>query len=271
MRKGYIYVIVNNINGKYYYGKTFNVQKRWKHHIKNAAFKINRRLYDAMNCYGYNNFSYHIITEILEPKETITKKLNDLETYFIKISDSQNPLFGYNMTDGGDGGDTLTNNPNRKNIIEKRRISNTGKKRTPEFCIKISKIAKNVSPEIRKRGGINSAKSKKNRIIEYGYTEKELIAQKKNTQTLINYNKSEEGRKRASLQFKGKKKAPFSEQHRKNIGKASKGRKIPGKKLNILNITYESLHDASRKLNIPIMTIKYRLVSQQSFKDWYYL
>jgi group I intron endonuclease len=274
MKKGYIYVIINHINGKYYYGKTFNIKARWKKHIIDATNKINRHLYDSMNCYGYDNFSIHIIKEILESKELITKKLNDVERYFIKISDARNPLFGYNMTDGGDGGDLITDHPNRKLIIEKQRNSNKGKKRSSEICKKFSEIQQNIqsnlSIEEKKKRANNILKSRKTRIKESGYTEKEIEAHKKFIDKTTEYNKSTEGRKRVSKQFKGKTPPPFSEEHRKNIGKASKGRLIPGKSIIVMTITYDSLHEASRKLNIPLNTIRYRLMSK-NFKDWYYL
>jgi group I intron endonuclease len=269
-KTGYVYVIINKINGKYYYGKTFCIENRWNKHILNANKKINRKLYDAMNHYGYENFSIHQIKEIIDIKENIVDKLNNAEIYFVKFSMSNNSKFGYNMTNGGEGGDTFTNHPNKKEIIEKRRKANSGKKRSKEFCELMKKITKNIDPEIRKKGGKKAAKNRLKRIQEKGYTEKELIAQKKNKERLVAYNKSPEGRKRVSEQFKGKKKKPFTEEHKKNIGKASKGRKIPGKKILINNIEYESLHDANRKLQIPLMTIRNRLINK-NFPNYVYL
>ena len=269
-RTGYIYVIVNKINGKYYYGKTFSIKKRWKIHLLNASKKINRRLYDSMNFYGYENFSIHKIREINSPKEEIAGELNKSETYFIESSFSFNPNFGYNMSLGGDGGDTLSGNPNREKIIKKRILSNRGKKRSKEFCDKIQEIARNVSPEIRKKAGIKGAKTKKERIQNKGYTNSEIQAHIKNALFLTEYNKSPKARERVSLQFKGKPKPPFTKEHKENIGKASKGRKIPGRKILIENKEYESLHEASRILNIPLMTIRNRLKNKK-FSDWIYL
>lgn len=59
---GFIYKITNLINGKVYVGFTEKtIQERWLAHTKKAKVKTNRYLYDAMNKYGYENFS---ITEV---------------------------------------------------------------------------------------------------------------------------------------------------------------------------------------------------------------
>lgn len=98
-----IYKIVNLINQKIYVGKTVKtIKSRFKVHIKNAKTKINRYLYDAMNHYGYNNFKIELIEDINDLKG------NKRERYWIKRLKSKYP-YGYNMTDGGDGGYTLIN------------------------------------------------------------------------------------------------------------------------------------------------------------------
>ena len=103
METGYIYVIVNKINGKYYFGKTFYIQGRWNKHIHSARRKINRKLYDAMNHYGYENFSIHKINEYFAKNKTeLTKILNKKEIFFIDLTNAQE--LGYNMSPGGDGG-----------------------------------------------------------------------------------------------------------------------------------------------------------------------
>jgi group I intron endonuclease len=267
---GYIYVIINKINGKYYFGKTLNIISRWNKHKLNASKKINRYLYDAINHYGYENFSIHQIKEIICDKKMITKKLNELETYFISFSNSQDPNFGYNMTKGGDGGDVITNNPRREEIIEKQRNSNKGKKRSPEFCEKMKIIARSVDADKRKNMQMLAQESRKKRIKEKGYTEKELASYKNFKEKLIESNKSPEGRKRVSEQFKGKKKKPFSEEHKKHISESHRGIKVKGKNIIIDEIEYESLHDAHRKLNIPLMTIRNRLINK-NFPTWYYI
>jgi group I intron endonuclease len=274
LRKGYIYIIINHINGKYYYGKTFYIERRWQSHLLNASKKINRRLYDAMNYYGYENFSVHKIKEIYLPADNIAKELNRLEIYFINLSESLNPKYGYNMINGGDGGDTLTNNPNKQFIIKKRTNSNKGKKRSFEICQKFSEIQINIhsslSQEEENERGRKIADSRIKRIEISGFSKKEILAQISNAERLSDYNRSDIGKFTLSKLLKGKPKPPFTKSHRDNIGKASAGRKIPGRKIFIENKEYESLHEAFRILNIPLMTIRNRLINK-NFPDWIYL
>jgi len=95
-----IYKITNIKNNKLYIGKTEkSLTQRWNKHIHMARNNINRYLYDAMNHYGYENF---IIEEIdrVDSKE----ELDNLERHYISLFKSNTSEFGYNMTDGGDGG-----------------------------------------------------------------------------------------------------------------------------------------------------------------------
>ena len=96
-----IYLILNIVTGKVYIGKTkFTIEKRFERHKKLARNRVNRYLYDAMNKYGFDNFKVFLI-EITE-----SKLQNDREKFWISKFRSNNPKYGYNMTDGGDGGAT---------------------------------------------------------------------------------------------------------------------------------------------------------------------
>jgi group I intron endonuclease len=97
-----IYKITNKITGKTYVGQTSKtIQERFQAHLKKARKKVNRRLYDSMNHHGYDNF---IIEEIEKVSDSITA--DDREKFWIKELDTIMPN-GYNMTDGGGGGNTL--------------------------------------------------------------------------------------------------------------------------------------------------------------------
>ena len=94
----YIYVIINNINGKRYVGKTEKtVEERFKQHIKDSQRikNQNRPLYRAFLKYGVNNFSYKTI------EECSRSDASNREIYWIeKMGTYKN---GYNATLGGDG------------------------------------------------------------------------------------------------------------------------------------------------------------------------
>jgi hypothetical protein len=250
-----VYKIINSINGKIYVGKD-------EHNRKNYLGS-GKLIKQAIKKYGYQHFKKEILQECYSKEE-----LCKYEIFWINELNSISPN-GYNICFGGNGGDTTSFHPNKQEIIEKRRKSNIGKKRSPEFCALMKTLAQNVDPNVRKDGCRKAVENRKKRIKEIGYTEKEILAHKKFREKLIEYNKSYEGRKRVSKQFKGKKKPAFSEEHRRNIGLASKGRKIPGKSIIINDVYYESLHDAHRKLNIPLMTIRNRLINK-NFPSWNY-
>lgn len=98
-----IYIIENLINGKVYVGKTSDVKKRWAKHKSNARRYVNRRLYDSMNFYGYDNFLVSVIDE-----SDCENDINNKERFYIEFYKSTFKEFGYNMTPGGDGGNTIS-------------------------------------------------------------------------------------------------------------------------------------------------------------------
>jgi hypothetical protein len=251
-----IYQITNLINDKIYIGKDEKDQPQY--------FGSGLIIKQAIKKYGKQNFKKEILDYCESPVELCNK-----EKFWIRKQESLYPK-GYNISLGGNGGNILGNHPNKKEIVEKIRLKNKGQKRSIEFCQNAQRIALNVDPKIRKKGCEKAIKSRVKRIKEIGFSEKEIDAHKLNAKRLSDYNKSKEGKETISKLMKGKKKPAFTEDHRKNIGKASTGRKIPGKNISIENKEYESLHEASRILEIPLMTIRNRLINKK-FSDWIYL
>lgn len=95
---GYVYLVINNINGKKYIGKTeTSVEKRWKEHIRASKRKKleMRPLYRAIRKYGVENFS------IKEIDTGQGEELSDKEQYWIQYYNTYKD--GYNATIGGDG------------------------------------------------------------------------------------------------------------------------------------------------------------------------
>lgn len=136
---GFIYKITNNVNQKVYIGQTKKtIEERFSAHIQKAKVYTNRYLYDAMNHYGYENFN---VEQIEECEDAL---LDEREIYWISFYHSNEKDFGYNMTSGGGGGDTWTNNPHKEETSKKIREANLGSKRTPEQRERMSKAQKGV-------------------------------------------------------------------------------------------------------------------------------
>lgn len=106
-----IYKITNIVNGKFYIGKTtLTIQARFRTHYYNH-FNSNTHLYRAMRKYGFDNFC-------IEELESNVIDLNQSEIRFIAELKPQ-----YNMTQGGDGGDTSSS----ENFINSMKIYHASK------------------------------------------------------------------------------------------------------------------------------------------------
>ena len=94
----WIYQTTNKINGKRYIGKQVRESK--------AYYGSGMILKQAITKYGKENFE-KVILETVDDKDL----LNEREIYWIGKLKPE-----YNITDGGTGGDTYTNNPNKDSI-----------------------------------------------------------------------------------------------------------------------------------------------------------
>ena len=199
---GFIYKITNIINGKIYVGQTSKtIEERFKEHIKKAKVHTNRYLYDAMNHYGYDKF---MVSQIEECNDDL---LDERERYWISKLNCIMP-HGYNMTEGGGGGDTWTNNPHKEETIMKLILANRGKKRSKEFCENQSQKFKGryVSSESAKM----AAETKKRHIVEQcGYSSwEERVQYQKDLNKLFrnrdNFHHTEESKRKMSDFRRGK-------------------------------------------------------------------
>jgi len=115
-----VYIIRNFYDNKIYVGKSVDIEKRLKDH-KNKLKKnthINSYLQNSWNKYGENTFDFEIV-DLCKKEE-----LNEREIYYIKEFKSTDENFGYNMTEGGEGGDTLSKHPKFEEIQKKIRRNN---------------------------------------------------------------------------------------------------------------------------------------------------
>ena len=99
-------------NGKVYIGKSKDFDSRKiKHSYSNRYY--NTKLTKAINKYGFESIKWEIISETDD-----VNLINQMEKEFIIKYDSIKS--GYNISTGGDGGDTISNNPRRLDIIKQQ-------------------------------------------------------------------------------------------------------------------------------------------------------
>lgn len=102
----FIYRIINKITNKTYIGKTVRrLDQRFTAHIIAVKRGSNTKLHNAIRKYGKDNFTIEVIEVVND--QTL---LNEREQFYIQ---SLNPE--YNMTIGGDGGDTSLSPNYQKN------------------------------------------------------------------------------------------------------------------------------------------------------------
>lgn len=115
MNNNCVYCHTNKINGKRYIGITQNKpNRRWQngYGYKNR----NSYFYNAIKKYGWENFEHIILEENLTRKEASEK-----EKYYIRLYNTNNENYGYNITSGGD------NNFTRNKLTEEQRINISNK------------------------------------------------------------------------------------------------------------------------------------------------
>ena len=92
-----IYKITNRVNGKCYIGQSQDIATRFREHrylLRQNKYG-NRKIQNAWNKYGEENFTFEII------EECMIEELDEKEIKYIREYDSHHN--GYNNTNGGDG------------------------------------------------------------------------------------------------------------------------------------------------------------------------
>ena len=112
-----IYKITNTINGMIYIGKTIRtLQRRKTAHKTTAKNGSKTYLHRAMRKYGFDNFQFEVIEECIEDN------INESEISWIVSENSLVPT-GYNMTEGGDGGDTSDSENFKRSMKNKKSVA----------------------------------------------------------------------------------------------------------------------------------------------------
>lgn len=101
-RKWCVYCHTNKVNGKKYFGITSkSVEERWKK--GNGYDKTHTYFYKAIQKYGWDGFDHEIIADHLTEQEAKEKEIELILFYKTNCRRYNNPTYGYNCTDGGDG------------------------------------------------------------------------------------------------------------------------------------------------------------------------
>ncbi len=133
-----IYLIISLLQRKIYVGKTQNFARRKSTHKSelNAGKHKNEYLQRSWAKYGAHNF------EIILWEECSQEFLSEKEKSYILSLGSMIPN-GFNMTKGGDGGAMS------REIIERTRLKNLGRKLSEETKMKISRsnLGRKLTPE----------------------------------------------------------------------------------------------------------------------------
>ena len=157
-----IYVIENLVNGKKYVGKTVNYTRRvYLHtHYLRSNSHCNSHLQTSWNKYGSNNFKFELIEDITDwcvdkTDIEINEYLNNAEINYIKQFKTSNPMFGYNLSEGGDGATLFgERNPSfgkPKSDEIRKKISDTIIKNKSHSGKRNGRYGKPVSDDTRKK------------------------------------------------------------------------------------------------------------------------
>jgi group I intron endonuclease len=146
-----IYSVLNVQTGKYYIGKTeHSLSSRWQGHLKNARKGAGYYFPRSIRKYGPEAF------EVLPMFWGIASRdeLDRLEKFFIWITRSNDPRFGYNQTDGGTGGIQSEDARRRQANAVRGNTFRKGKIVGPEGRARIKTSKQFISSETRRKIGL---------------------------------------------------------------------------------------------------------------------
>lgn len=195
---GYIYKTTNLINNKIYIGK-HNRNK-----FDNNYVGSGRLVKAAIQKYGFENFKCEMIDIAMNLQD-----LNTKERFWIEKYHSTDKSIGYNLTSGGDGGDTFTYLTNDEKISRVNKLSQsiTGRRLSDTTKLKLH----------------NALKC---RIISYETRLKISQGCKGKPSWLKNKHLSDEAKQNLSIKCSG---WHHTNEAKMKISKAEKGRKLSDK------------------------------------------
>lgn len=204
-----IYKVTNRVNNKIYIGKTVRgLLKRRKEHEKSIVHNnICMPFHKALKKYGVENFDWEIIDSVITRQELCEK-----EKEWIKSLNSRDKNIGYNITEGGEDGDTISKHPNRDEIVRKISENNVYRKH-PDKKLELSK----------KMSGKNNPMYGKNYQTK-GLKKWARFRKNKKFEDVFSIEKANEIKIKISIGNKNKK---ITEEQRENYRLANLGEKNP--------------------------------------------
>lgn len=132
-----IYKITNKINNKIYIGKVYNrsTMERFKRHCNDAKPNAKSLIDRAIYKYGKENF----IVEVIDTVDSLDE-LGRKEKFWISKYNSIDKNIGYNLTLGGDGGNTYQFKTKEEMIQIRKKLSQSklGKNNPMSRSVKIT-------------------------------------------------------------------------------------------------------------------------------------
>lgn len=161
-RKYIVYQHTNTQNGKVYIGITSTTMEQ-RAGVGGQKYRKNILFYRAIQKYGWDCFRHEVLFSGLSKAEATQK-----ERHLIAESKSNDPLFGYNISSGGESGYAGCHASAASRTIRSKRVSgsnnpmygcvgalhpNYGKKQTQDHIekVRIANIGKTVSYETRQK------------------------------------------------------------------------------------------------------------------------
>ena len=229
-----LYVHINKINNKRYYGITSQKPKdRWRNGKGYKNHKNNKKdtyFYNAIRKYGWDNFKHEVLFEGLTKEEACL-----LEQCYIVLYDTTNRNKGYNRTTGGESFNHTDDT--KKALSDLYKGENNpfyGKHHTEETRKRISEKIKS------ERCGENNPMYGKHLNKEH----KQKISEK-----LSGENHPFYGKKGILSPNYGK---TFTEEHKKKISESHKGKNNPSSKsvyVIELDMTFDTITECAKYLN----------------------
>ena len=139
-----IYKIQNKQDGKCYYGSSLNIKKRFAQHLKTLRNNThhNTHLQRAWNKYGEDAFVFEVVEECVSDCILIR------EQHYLNTN-----MDGYNIGRKSSGGDNISNNPNRDEIIAKIKKASQSRISAMTLEEKHKRFSKSMEENPNWRGG----------------------------------------------------------------------------------------------------------------------